>query len=399
MTDTTTRPAARADSAVSLPVVLHARVVSGAGGGPEKTILSSPRFLQELGYQGVCAYMRPPGDAAFEALRKRAAQWDAPLEVIDDRGAWDLRVVTQLLRLCRQYNVAIWHGHDYKSNALGLLLQRFWPMRLVTTVHGWVRFTRRTPLYYGIDRFCLKYYERVICVSPDLQERCLEAGVPQANCLLVENAIDVQKFQRQVTIEEAKRRLGFDPGRVLVGAAGRLSEEKGFDRLVRAVDPLLARGLPVDLVILGEGDQKPQLQKLIADLGRQDQIRLLGFRDDVTELYQAMDVFCLSSLREGLPNVLLEAMALGVPVVSTRVAGVPHLIEHERNGLLVEPGNEMELTAALERIVTDEGQFRERLRTAARQTIETRYCFAKRMQKITAIYDDLLGRATAAHAS
>jgi hypothetical protein len=164
------------------PVVLDARVVTESGGGPDKTILNSPRFFEPLGYRNLCAYMHPPGDSGFESLKEKAAAWGAPLFSIADRGAWDWKVVTAALELCRRERVAIWHGHDYKSNALGLLLLRVWPMRLVTTVHGWVKETRRTPLYYKIDQLCLPRYEAVICVSDDLYQRSLECGVPGGGC-------------------------------------------------------------------------------------------------------------------------------------------------------------------------------------------------------------------------
>src|SRR5437660_11805420 len=110
-------PGRLAKSAAAVPVVLDARVVTGSGGGPEKTILNSPRFLLPLGYRMVCAYLHPPGDPGFEVLRQKAEQLQAPLESILDRGPWDWRVVTKLLALCRRERVAIWHGHDYKSNA------------------------------------------------------------------------------------------------------------------------------------------------------------------------------------------------------------------------------------------------------------------------------------------
>src|SRR5204862_58795 len=87
--------------------------------------------------------------------------------------------------LADQARVGIWHGHDYKSNLLGLLLRSFWPMRLVTTVHGWVQHTRRTPLYYAVDRFSLPHYESVICVSEDLYRRCLAFGVAASRCSVV----------------------------------------------------------------------------------------------------------------------------------------------------------------------------------------------------------------------
>ncbi|MGL4462000.1 MAG: glycosyltransferase, partial [Planctomycetia bacterium] len=134
-------------SAYDRPFVLHVRVVTGAGGGPDKTVLNSPRYLRPLGYDAVCAFLHPPGDPGVEILRQRADRWDAPTEMIPDRGPLDFESTLHLLNLCRRRRVSIWHGHDYKSNAIGLLLRRFHPMKLVTTVHGWVRHTKRTKLY------------------------------------------------------------------------------------------------------------------------------------------------------------------------------------------------------------------------------------------------------------
>ncbi len=375
------------------PVVLDARVVSGSGGGPDKTILNQPRFLAPANYRNVCAYMHPPGDPGFEQLRRKAEVWQAPLVSVPDRGPWDWRVVSEMLRLCRRERVRIWHGHDYKSNALGLLLRRFWPMRLVTTVHGWVRHTYRTPLYYRLDRFCLPHYEKVICVSPDLEQECLAIGVPAERCVLIENAIDVEEFSRRRGTEEAKQRLGIVPGRLVVGAVGRLSPEKGFDLLIRAADQLLQDGTDLELLIVGEGDEQARLAGLVEQLGRGARIRLLGYRPDLRELFEAMDVFVLSSLREGLPNVLLEALALEVPVVATRIAGVPRLIADGVNGLLVPPGSAAALARALGQLLADE-PLRRRLRQAGRDTVQTRYSFAARMDRIRAVYDELLGRTS-----
>jgi glycosyltransferase involved in cell wall biosynthesis len=372
-------------------VVLDARVVSGSGGGPDKTILNSPRFLTSAGYRNLCAYLHPENDPGFEQLRKRAQAAEAPLLSIPDRGPWDWRVIGRMLDICRRERVAIWHGHDYKSNALGLLLRRFWPMRLVTTVHGWVKHTRRTPLYYRIDRFCLPLYERVICVSKDLYEECLALKVPAERCLLIENGIDLADYSRTLTREEARRPLGISPERLVVGAIGRLSAEKGFDRLIRAVDRLIRVGLDVELLIAGEGDEEPRLRALAAELGCSERVCLLGYQANVKELYQAFDVFALSSLREGLPNVLLEAMALEVPVLATSIAGVPRLIDDEKSGLLIQPDSVDELTSALDRLLRD-AELRRRLARAGRETIVSRFSFAERMRKIQALYDDLRGR-------
>jgi glycosyltransferase involved in cell wall biosynthesis len=372
-----------------IPVVLDARVVTGSGGGPDKTILNSPRFFAKSGYRMLCAYMHPPGDPGFEQLRQKAAAWGAPLLSIPDRGIWDWRVITELLDICRRERVRIWHGHDYKSNALGLLLRRFWPMRLVTTVHGWVKHTRRTPLYYKIDQLCLPRYESVICVSEDLCERSVECGVAADRCVLIENGIDTEQFQRRRPAALAKVELGVPSTRFMIGAVGRLSAEKGFDVLLRAAQRLIAAELDVGVLIAGDGEEATPLQTLTQELGIADRVCLLGYRGDVRPVFEAMDVFCLSSYREGLPNVVLEAMAMEVPVVATNIAGIPRLIHDEKHGLLVEPGSVDALANALTRIVNEHG-LRPQMQTAARRRIEADYSFARRIHKITRIYDMLL---------
>jgi glycosyltransferase involved in cell wall biosynthesis len=343
-----------------------------------------------MGYHNICAYMHPPEDSGFEVLRRRAEAWNAPLIAIPDRGPWDWRVVKGLLTVCRREKVTIWHGHDYKSNVLGLLLRRLWRMRLVTTVHGWgVQGSRRIPLYNRIDRLCLPHYERVICVSEELRRECLECGVPAQRCVVIDNAIDTSQYARGRTEDEAKRALGIPPHRLVIGAVGRLSAEKGFDLLIRAADRLLDAGHDLGLIIVGQGDQYGRLLDLIARLGRADRFQLVGHRPNPSEFYEAMDVYALSSLSEGLPNVVLEALAFRIPVAATRVGAIPQVIAHEKNGLLVEPGDSERLASGIARLLTD-ADLRSRLGDAGRRTVEQRFSFERRMGRIREIYDELL---------
>jgi len=374
------------------PLVLHARVVSGEGGGPEKTILNSPRFLEELGYRGLCAYMHPPNDPGFKLLTERAAAAGAPLLSVPDRGLKDFGVYRRLLKICKQEKVTIWHGHDYKSNFIGLLLSRFHPMRLVTTVHGWVKFTKKTPLYYWVDKRCLRQYERIICVSDDLYDTCLQAGVDASRCQIIHNAIDCAAYRRTLNIAEAREKAGLPASGLLIGAVGRLSAEKGFDNLIRSISRLATKDnedQETHLAIAGEGDARRQLQHLIQSQPYPDRFHLLGHRNDVTTLFQAMDIFALSSLREGLPNVLLEAMALEVPVIATRIAGIPKLVLDGHNGLLVDPGDEDALTNALKTLI-DSPELRNRYAQAGQNTIEQSFGFVQRMEKMASVYDELL---------
>jgi glycosyltransferase involved in cell wall biosynthesis len=378
--------------AVRPPMVLHVRVVTGHGGGPEKTILNSPRFLSQLGYQSKLAYLHPPGDPGIKVLKSRGAPLEAEVLSVPDQGPLDLAVVRRLVRICREEQVEIWHGHDYKSNLLGLLV---WPfcrrMKLVTTLHGWTNLSGRMPLYIKLDKWSLKRYAACICVSADLVEECRGLRIPESRIQLVHNAIDTEDYRRTRTVAAAKRELGAPAEGTLIGAVGRLSPEKDFALLIRSVVELRRQGNNPHLWIAGDGSARADLEQLLDEFDCRDYVRLLGHVGDPKLFYEAMDVYALSSYREGLPNVVLEAMAMEVPVVATRIAGLPTLVEDGVSGILISPQNEGELVAALARMITD-GRLSADLRAAGRLRIEEKFSFARRMEKIVDIYDAVLGR-------
>lgn len=375
----------------SLVPVAHVRVVTGQGGGPDKTILRSVKPMRERGYEELCVYLRPPTDAGFNVLERHAQNAGAELMAVDDRGPFDMQVVRRLIQVCRERRIQIWHGHDYKSNALGLLVRRFVPLRLVTTVHGWVHRTSRTPLYYFIDRCCLRFYDRVLCVSPDLMDACARGGVPHARCSLLPNAIDTSWYRRTRDSMAAKKELGFPADEPLMGAIGRLSPEKGFDVLVRAIAELRTTGRWVRLVIVGEGPQRAELQALVDRLGLAGQVMLPGHASDVRAWLEAMDVFVLSSFREAMPNVVLEAMAMETPIVATSVAGVPFMLHHGQTGLFVPPGDPSALAATIDGLLRDD-TLRHGMARHARSVVCERFEFGRRMDAMQSIYDDLLRR-------
>lgn len=372
------------------PFVLHTRVVTGTGGGPEKTILNSPRFLRKHGIDSACLFMRPPDDGGFATLQDKAAEAKSEIIGIDDNGPFDLNVFRRCLAICRKRKVDVWHAHDYKSNAVGLALSRFYPMHLVTTAHGWVRFTSRTPLYYRIDRFCLKHYQQILCVSEDLQQQCRQFGIPADRLSLIDNAIIATDCAPSPPRPEEKERFGFAADTLLLGACGRLSEEKGFHHLITAVGQLVAAGHRIGLVIAGDGHLRERLQQQIQQLELQKHVQLAGFVDDPATLYRAIDLFVLSSVREGLPNVLLEAMASERPVVTTRVNGIPRLIRHAENGFIVEPDSSQELRRGIETCL-QQPRLRSDLAASGRDTVLNEFSFERRMEKVVAVYRSLSG--------
>jgi glycosyltransferase involved in cell wall biosynthesis len=357
-------------------VVAHVRIVSGAGGGPEKTILATPRRLAGSGYRAFALYLHAPGDAGFEVLRERARETGCDLVALADRWAYDPRTLRKLAAICRERGVRIWHGHDYKSNFYGVLLRKELGLRLVSTMHGWVQPSWKTPLYFAIDRWSLRRYEQVMAVSQDLFEAALQNGVAKERLTLVENAIDTDEFRRRAPTSGKP---------FVIGAVGRLSEEKGFHLLIEACERLAAKGREFELRIAGEGPQRDALAAQIAASQFAMRWKLLGFQKDTRALFESFDLFALSSIREGLPNVVLEAMAMEVPVLATRCGGMQAFAKHNEDAFLVNPNSVDELERGLETLLTD-AALRKRLSLAARARIERDSSFQSRIAKELAVY-------------
>jgi glycosyltransferase involved in cell wall biosynthesis len=275
----------------------------------------------------------------------------------------DLAGFVELLRLLRRERPDILHANSSKAGALGRLAAFLTgvPIRIFT-VHGWAFAAHSgvsSRLYRWADRLARPLTTTTICVS----ERERTTGISAGTCgakrtIVIPNAVDVTGLPRS------------QPGghkRPLIVSVGRLKAPKDFSTLVRALG-----NLPPDsfeALIVGEGPDRDRLEEEIHALGLDNRVRLAGERRDVPELLARADVFVLSSASEGMPVSVLEAMAAGLPVVASRVGGVPEQIADGETGLLVEPGDPDELAAALTRL-THDAALRGRLGSAARARAE-----------------------------
>lgn len=373
------------------PFVLHTRTITATGGGPDKTILNSHHHLTERGYNSACLFLHPPKDRGFHVLRDRARAMNTPLIEVEDRSRFDFKALKNTINHCKLNNVDIWHAHDYKTNLIGLIVKKFHPMKLITTTHGWDRFDGGLPRYFKWDKkWFLPRYERVICVSENVRSECIQAGLAKSSCPLIENAIDTAQFKRLRTVSVAKSEdFGIQDCTQVIGSIGRLSEEKGFDLLIDAACRLLHEGAQIRLVIAGEGPIRNQLETQIAESGFSKHIQLVGFRQDTRAFYEGLDTFVLSSHREGLPNVLLEAMAVGTPVLATRVGGVERVVQQNENGLLIEPGSSEQIYAGLKQLMNSAEQ-RQKFSQRGLASVTKHWSFSKRMDAIVKVYEEVL---------
>jgi glycosyltransferase involved in cell wall biosynthesis len=181
-------------------------------------------------------------------------------------------------------------------------------------------------------------------------------------------------------------------GDFAVVTVARLTQGKGHGVLLDAVRQLRDRGVAVQLALIGDGPKRSELEQLARELGIESAINFVGAvgREDVHEHYRTADAFCLPSFAEGVPIVLMEAMATELPVVASDVMGVRELVENERNGLLVRPGRSDLLADALERLSID-ADWRHRLGAAGRETVQQRFDIRRSAAEIHAAFEELLG--------
>lgn len=369
--------------------ILHVRVVSGSGGGPDKTIARSAAYSDVEKFDIVSAYLYPKGSREIQEIYKAHAQHKQLMYGIPERGPVDFASVGELVRLCKARQVDIWHGHDYKSDVLGRIVRRFHAMKVMTTVHGFTRETWRTRLYAKVNDLALPGMDHVTAVSPNLVEHCALCGVNPSRLSYVPNGVEIDRWQRQQSAEAAKKAIGLPADCFTIGVVGRLSIEKGVHRALRLFAHMLAGGLQARLLIIGDGPERKKLESLAQTLGISVNVQWAGWHSDTRRFYEAMDLLLLTSVTEGLPNAILEAMAMGIPVAATSVGGVPQVLDGGRCGLLLEQ-DESKWPEAVVSLCKNQ-QKRQQLSALGRERVEQSYNFEFQMRKITNIYENLMG--------
>lgn len=266
--------------------------------------------------------------------------------------------------------------HGYKADLLGLVAARRSGIPVIAVSRGWTAETARVRFYEALDRRVLARMDRVVCVSEAQAERVRRVGVLASKVVVIRNAIRVERFERPVDGYRSRLQGLFrSPRRWIVGAAGRLSPEKGFAFLVDAAAEVLARTPEAGFVVFGEGALRDSLERRIAARRLEGRFALAGFRPDFDAYVPHLDLLVLSSLTEGLPNVAIEALAAGVPVVATNVGGTGEAVSDGEDGVLVPPGDPHALAKAIcELLAADE--VRCRMGIVGRRRMRRQFSFA-----------------------
>ena len=288
---------------------------------------------------------------ADSAIALRAAEEGIPVEPVPMRGTWDLSAVLALARLHRALRPHVVHWHAARAHALGVLAARLAPVP-VRILSRRVDFPVRGSL--GSRLLYANPADRILAISEGVRGALVRSGVAPGRIRVVPSGIDLAPFDAPVDRAALRARLGIDPRTLLVLNVAALAPHKSQTTLLHAMARLGDRVPDLRLWIAGEGPLQAQLAAEHAALGLGERVRFLGFRGDVSDLMRAADLFCISSWLEGLGTSILDAMAAGLPVVATRVGGIPEAVTGGETGLLVPPRDPERLSEAIAMLAADE---------------------------------------------
>ncbi len=363
---------------MKLLAIIEAATVTG----PAKNLLQFAQVARSMDVDVTIATFHRAGDPGV--FMDAAARAGVTVHAIEERGRFDRSVVPALQKLHRAVSPDLVQTHAVKSH---LLIR-------IAGLQPWIAFHHcytwpdlRAQIYNQADRWSLRKAAGVLTVSQPFAAELTRMGVSPQRIQVVHNAINSQ-WGRKDPEKAARLReslhIGKDEKVVLI--VGRLSREKDHLTLLDAVGEL-----PVHLVVVGEGPERGKIEEHIRASGKGNHVTLVGQVASAEPYYSIADIAVLSSLSEGSPNALLEAMAAGVPVVATSVGGIPEIVTHEESALLVPPADRAAMTAAIRRLLEQE-EFAAGMARRSRELVAIRHTPEERTRRICEVYRNLLAK-------
>ena len=356
-------------------------------GGPGKGLFQFLRhFPREAGDYLLCNFYlknRPIGQFVAEAQRT-----GLKLILLNQRARIDPGLILQAGRIVREHGINLVQTHGYKTHLIGLFLRLIWGTPWIAFAHGYIQGGWKVRLYNWLDRAVLRYADRIVTVSESMTSLLVRHDVRPDKIRLVYNAIESDGAESPTGAAGVRERHGVPARDRVVGVIGRLSPEKGQLVFLNALR-IARRSCPdVTALLIGEGEDQALLERYCRDHELASRVVFTGYRENVAEYFQALDLLVLPSMSEGLPNVVLEAMSFGVPVLATRVGGVPEIIGND-NGVMVPAGDAEALAKNMVELLQNDS-LRASIGAEGRRSLHPRFSPEHRARQILAVYRELL---------
>lgn len=308
----------------------------------------------------------------------------------------DAAVTVELARLFRRERFDLVSTHSSKAGIVGRVAARLAGVPVVVhTVHGWA-FHEHMPartrrMYEVLERFLAGGTDRLASVSEETTRIGLEARIGRAEkYVLIRSGVPLASFHPDADRRlRARAALGWPADALVVGSVGRLSPQKNPADFVEAARAIAPRHPAARFLYVGDGPLRPEIERAIDAAGLRQRTVLTGLRQDVPDLLLAMDVFVLTSLWEGMPRVVLQALATGIPVVAYDVAGIAEAVRDDRNGYVVPPRDHASLAARVDHLLSD-GALRAEFGRRAVAGFDESFTEEGMLRRLDALYSGLL---------
>lgn len=354
--------------------------------GAERVVLNLCRYLQKDFFEPIIAVLKDPRAKGELPLITQAKNYQIKTEEIFLKQRFDFNAVFQVRQLLEKHKIDILHCHDYKSNLIGWLAAiSNKNVSLMATLHGWTAGNIKLSFYEFIDSIVIRYFPNIVIVSQAMRQRIDK----RLNISVIPNGVDLTEVASDICVADIKKELNLPQEAIIIGTVGRLSSEKGQRYLLEAFARISNDFSLSYLVIVGDGPQRHNLERLAQKLGLSKRSFFTGYREDAKDIISAMDIFVLPSLTEGTPMALLEAMAQAKPVIATNVGGIPALIENNKTGILIPAKNIQAIATALKNLLP-EGTLRQKLGLAALNLIKDGYSITAMVQKYADLYKRII---------
>lgn len=361
--------------------------------GAERWVLALANNLDRQSVICDLAVTREGGSQDLTLAELYPCDPDQQVHHLDMHGRFDIRVLNGLCRIIRDRRIDVIHTHGYKSDILGLLAARRTGIACVSTPHGFSgKVGWKLGTFIKVGTHMLRYFDRVVPLSDELMQDIERFGVPSRKIRFIRNGVDLTEIDEVAS--QSSRSISQKNERATIGFVGQMIPRKGIRDLLDVFESLHREDPTYQLQLLGDGRQRAELESYTRTLNSRDSIQFLGFRSDRLELLARFDVFVMTSSLEGIPRCMMEAMAVGVPVVAYDIPGVDQLVEHGRTGLLAPHGDKTALMACCQELLDNPARARE-LAASARKLIEERYSAARMAREYEELFLNLAGQSTA----
>jgi len=368
--------------------VLHL-IDTGKICGPGKTILESIAGYdksQYKAYLGVFLLNHEVDNAFCQAALSRG------VDVVKVRSAHQLDplVLSELVSVIKQLEIDLVLTHGYKADIIGIIASKIQGVAVVSTAHGWITNSRKSKIFKAIQSKILRYADGVIAVSPSIKDALRRMKVPEERIELIYNGIVMGNYDPDTTSSAGLRQqFSIEETATVVGYVGRLSPEKGQKDFVTAMSRIVEQSSDVHCVFVGDGPLKDELLRYISELNLEGKIHFTGHLTDVVPVYKDIDMLALTSHTEGFPNVLLEALCMGVPVLATDVGGVSSIVHPGETGILVKAGDIAGIVSGMLELITD-NQKAASYANNGKKMVYQHFRFEARLQKVQDYYLKIL---------